>query len=1755
MTDFAALTISVDATQARSAVNELDKLGDAGSRVERDITKSTSIISGSFETIKSAALGVAAGFSVIQTASASFSAFREFEKQVTGISTIIDTSITDINQLRDATLSLGTTYGKLPADQAKTFYQIVSAGVTDAAKATELLDQANKLSIGGMADLTKTADSLTSIMAAYGSKVASVADISDTLFIGTVAGKTTIDELANSLGRVSPLAETVGVSFQELVSSVSALTLGGISTQEAITGVRAVLSAVIKPSSEAAKLAQDLGIEFNAASIQAKGFGGFMEEVARKTGGSSEALSLLFGGIEAIVPALAFAGNAGRDFENIMGQMETRAGSTQSAFEKMAASPGFKIDQLMASINAIAIRLGDTLAGVLVPAAEAASRALNNFLGSSSKLSVIDQQKQSITNLRNELQSLNDKKNIPVVGELLFDQKQADILESRIEAGIEDLKRLENQALESSKKIQEESKKATDLEQKKPTVNLPTIKKPSRAAEISESERFIQSLRKEAEEANKTEIELLQLRASKLGVSSAAAPLIAIIDVNTKAFNAQQDAASKLTADLNDVARVTESVKTAEEKLADETARLNKLLNLPNNAGISLETYNRAIKKANDEFVKLSTQSKKTFDEMSQFAIQAERNIQTAFGDALRQGFEGNLGGMVSSFKSALAQMVAQAISADVLGAIFGRSQGFGQTKALFDSLKSVISGGGSSIGGDSTASLLNGITGLGTTFKDGFSSFGKTLSSGFSGLSRIFTSSNLALGTGVGGLGGAGSALANGVGTGTSAGGFLSGGLGGAVGTLGAGAVGVGIGSMLGGDKKLFGLGAGTTSTIGAALGAFGGPIGAALGGIIGGGLNALFGRGPLKQKETNLIGTATAGGFEGITSTKLKAEGGLLVGDKVIRIQADVNTGKLLGEFNGKLKDTAQNASEAAKAVGLFVNEGITQISSSIKDAAAVMGIGTDAIKAFSQSINIASEKGKGITEEQLGKVVTEFGDAMAKQLIPNIEEFSKQGESAAGTFLRLSNEFQVLTDVLEVMGQSTQQATEFLKGVPIAARESFLSVVGGADKLSSQLLTFADNFLTVEERLKPVGELVSKTFKDLGISGVTTNKQFADLVKSQDLTTEAGQKMFASLLDIQDEFLAMTKAFGVFGGTVENTTAIIKKATEEQERAASRRVEIAQRDKARLAQEEETKKLAEARAKEIDSARLLRAELLRAGDAMALVANEFKAQDIKFNKDADFSAQFAAAQAKLSIDLIDAASSAAIEINNVESLLQKLYRNVISTQVVEPIYKGIKESVLSGVEEFGKVLGNVAEKDRRANSSSINSISKAIDGFARVMAQQQASRGADRLGQGIASVLGARRELSRATATESVGGRLQFGTDVIAYAKAIDQLNKEFDSGKISANQHKQAIEGLNKVSSSSARLFNDTAAQMERIRRASLDLGKAGLDGIGFYFNNIAKSVRELDRQAAQLDEPLSKVSQAVGRMKSIAFVFKESAEAVRDGFKDFAPNILRGLEKAGTSLSKADIVGKAAQLASGILNTQSGKEKEQAIKADPLFSGKDARDLSLLIEGVAAFDPESFERSFLRISDALRKNQINEAQFAKLFNIALDSFEGLASGAGRAAGGLSEIGKAAKSAADSIRLDRKLTLLNPQQQLQEAQRQFIDVINRAKGGDKQAAGQLEGAARSLLETGQISLSNQSDLFTFVQAKLREVEGSGTLQSLEVNQNILKQIEAMNKRIDENQKNNTLISAQIAGINMRTADTLDRWEKNGMPPVRT
>jgi TP901 family phage tail tape measure protein len=306
-------------------------------------------------------------------------AATDFNKAMAEVSTLVSDDF-NIPELTQNIRNLSKEFGKIPADQAKAAYQIISAGASSAAEATTLLTAANKLAIGGVTDVKIAADGLTSILNGYGKSATEATSVSDSLFTAMKSGKTTIFELSSNIGKVAPLAAQAGTSLNELLSATASLTKSGVSTSEAVTGLRAILAAVVKPTKEASKVASSLGLDFSAAALKGKGFASFLEDVKNKTGGSTDALAQLFGGVEALVPVLALTGTASKDFANILELMQHNAGETEKAVSKMSETAAFTFDKLSSQFGDVGLSIGDTLLYVIVPAAQVLSDNFDNII-------------------------------------------------------------------------------------------------------------------------------------------------------------------------------------------------------------------------------------------------------------------------------------------------------------------------------------------------------------------------------------------------------------------------------------------------------------------------------------------------------------------------------------------------------------------------------------------------------------------------------------------------------------------------------------------------------------------------------------------------------------------------------------------------------------------------------------------------------------------------------------------------------------------------------------------------------------------------------------------------------------------------------------------------------------------------------------------------------------------------------------------------------------------------------------------------------------------------------------------------------------------------------------------------------------------------------------------------------------------------------------------------------------------------------
>jgi len=302
---------------------------------------------------------------------------RDFGRSVAEISTLLDDT-SEMPALAAGVRSLSREMGADVQSNAKALYDIISAGNSEAAGAMNVLTEANKLAIGGVTDVAVAADGLTSTLNAYQIEANRASEVSDAFFVAVKGGKTTVAELANGIGQVAPLAAQTGVELDQLLASVAALTTGGLKTAQAMTQVRAILTAVVKPSKEASDLAQELGLRFDLAALKSQGFASFLESVRAATGGNAEQMAVLLGSVEAINGALALTGNQASTFAGILENMAGKAGAAEAAFQKMMDGPDADIRRFNAALDDAQIALGNAVLA-FSPLIEAATNTLNVF--------------------------------------------------------------------------------------------------------------------------------------------------------------------------------------------------------------------------------------------------------------------------------------------------------------------------------------------------------------------------------------------------------------------------------------------------------------------------------------------------------------------------------------------------------------------------------------------------------------------------------------------------------------------------------------------------------------------------------------------------------------------------------------------------------------------------------------------------------------------------------------------------------------------------------------------------------------------------------------------------------------------------------------------------------------------------------------------------------------------------------------------------------------------------------------------------------------------------------------------------------------------------------------------------------------------------------------------------------------------------------------------------------------------------------
>lgn len=293
--------------------------------------------------VKSVGLAMGVGFGVFALGTVmrrTVESFNEIEQGMRKIWTVTNLTNKELKELQSNLLDLARTTTLSMKDIMEGAYYALSSGIrTD--ELVKFMEIANKAAVAGYASMKDTVDLLTTIKNAYGYSVNYMTNVADKLFASMYVAKAEFQDFAVNLGKVIPTAAQLGISLDEVLASVSALTKVGISTDKAATYIAQFMNSVIKPSAEAKKEAEELGIQLNATALSAYGLGGYLKYMVDKmkdAGLSSEemvsAIAKITGEVRA---ARAVFGLMSQDFSilnDAMNQITDSTGKVEDAYEK-----------------------------------------------------------------------------------------------------------------------------------------------------------------------------------------------------------------------------------------------------------------------------------------------------------------------------------------------------------------------------------------------------------------------------------------------------------------------------------------------------------------------------------------------------------------------------------------------------------------------------------------------------------------------------------------------------------------------------------------------------------------------------------------------------------------------------------------------------------------------------------------------------------------------------------------------------------------------------------------------------------------------------------------------------------------------------------------------------------------------------------------------------------------------------------------------------------------------------------------------------------------------------------------------------------------------------------------------------------------------------------------------------------------------------------------------------------------------------
>lgn len=306
----------------------------------------------------------------------------DFEKSLSGTKAVTGATGEELKKLKATALELGSATSFSAKQVAAGMTELGSAGFS----VNEILDAMPgllDLAAASGTDLAVASEISSSALRGFGLQAKESGRVADIFARAAADTNANVIDMGEAMKYVAPVASSMGLSIEETAAAIGILSNAGIKGGQAGTVLRGSLSRLVKPSKEAADMMEQMSFSAYDSQGNMKSLDSIINDLKTGMSGMTEqqkqnTIATLFGQ-EAMSGMLVLLNSEEGALNNLTTSLENSSGAAKEMADTMLDNTAGSIEELMGSLETLAISLGDLLIPMFRTFVEWLTKVVNSF--------------------------------------------------------------------------------------------------------------------------------------------------------------------------------------------------------------------------------------------------------------------------------------------------------------------------------------------------------------------------------------------------------------------------------------------------------------------------------------------------------------------------------------------------------------------------------------------------------------------------------------------------------------------------------------------------------------------------------------------------------------------------------------------------------------------------------------------------------------------------------------------------------------------------------------------------------------------------------------------------------------------------------------------------------------------------------------------------------------------------------------------------------------------------------------------------------------------------------------------------------------------------------------------------------------------------------------------------------------------------------------------------------------------------------